>query len=84
MRVIKKKEDQLASARRHDGPRSTVPPKKRNRGQICPRARARREPYGGTSLIRNNPHLEDHHRALGIFLLKGPRGALFLLRELLL
>ena len=32
----------------------------------------------GTSLIRNSAPSQDHHRALGISLLKGPRRALFL------
>ena len=31
-------------------------------------------PYRGTSLIRNNPPPSDHHRALGLVLLWGPRG----------
>ena len=31
--------------------------------------------YRGTSLIRNSPPPQDDHRALGIVLLKGPRGA---------
>jgi len=38
----------------------------------------------GTSLIRNSPPPQDHHRALGIFLLQGPRGALFLMNEVTL
>jgi len=37
--------------------------------------------YRDTSLIRNCPPPQDHHRALGIILLKGPRGALFLMSE---
>ena len=37
--------------------------------------------YRGTSLIRNRLPPKDHLRALGIFLLKGPTGALFLLSE---
>jgi len=37
--------------------------------------------YRGTSLIRNSPHPQGHHRALGIVLLYGPRGALFLMSE---
>ena len=32
------------------------------------------EPYRGTSLIRIPPFPWDHHRALGIVLLYGPRG----------
>ena len=35
----------------------------------------------GTSLIRNSPPPQDHHRILGIVLLQGPRGALFLMSE---
>ena len=35
----------------------------------------------GTLLIRNIPPHWDHHRALGIFLPQGPRGALFLISE---
>jgi hypothetical protein len=34
-----------------------------------------------TSLIRNSPTPWGFHRALGIVLLKGPRGALFLMGE---
>ena len=37
--------------------------------------------YRGTSLIRNRPPPYDHHRALGMVLLQGPRGALFLMSE---
>ena len=37
--------------------------------------------YRGASLIRNCPPPPDHHRALGIVLLKGPRGVLFLMSE---
>ena len=37
--------------------------------------------YRGTSLIRNSTPPQDHHRALGIVLLKGPRDALFLMSE---
>ena len=44
-------------------------------------ARCRVVDYRGTSPMRNSPPPEDHHRALGIFLLKGPRGALFLMSE---
>ena len=33
--------------------------------------------YRGTSRIRNSPPSHDHDRALGIFPLQGPRGALF-------
>ena len=32
--------------------------------------------HRGTSLIRNSSPPQDHHRALGIFLVQGPRGAL--------
>ena len=28
--------------------------------------------YRGTSLIRNSPHLKDHHTALGMVLVYGP------------
>ena len=35
--------------------------------------------YRGTSRIRNSPLSHDYHRALGIFPLQGPRGALFLM-----
>ena len=38
-------------------------------------------PYGGTLLIRKCPPPQDHHRALGISLLQGPRGMRFLMRE---
>ena len=38
-------------------------------------------PYRGTSPIRNSPPPPGFHRALGIFLLQGPRGALFLMGE---
>jgi len=37
--------------------------------------------YRGTLLIRNSPPLEDHRRAQIIVILQGPRGALFLIRE---
>ena len=37
--------------------------------------------YRGTSLIRNSPPPEGHHRALGIVLLLGPAGRLFLMSE---
>ena len=37
--------------------------------------------YRGTSLIRNSTPPWGHHRALGIVLLYGPRGALFLMSE---
>ena len=37
--------------------------------------------YRGTSRMRNSPPPWDHHRALGIFLLECPRGALFLMSE---
>jgi hypothetical protein len=37
--------------------------------------------YRGTSLIRNTPPTWGHRRALGIVLLQGPRGALFLMSE---
>ena len=40
-----------------------------------------RFPYRGTSLIRNRPPPQDVHRALGIVLLYGPKGALFLMSE---
>ena len=35
----------------------------------------------GTSLIRNSPAPQDHHKALGTGLLQGPRGRLFLMSE---
>ena len=35
----------------------------------------------GTSLTRNSPLHHDHHRALGIILLQGLRGARFLMSE---
>ena len=41
-------------------------------------------PCRGTSLKRNSPPPWGRHRALGIFLLYGPRGALFLMSEVLL
>ena len=44
----------------------------------CCHARAH---YRGTSLIRNSTPPLDHHRALGIVLLQGARGALFLMSE---
>ena len=37
--------------------------------------------YRGTSLIRNSPPHQVRLRALGIFLLEGPGGALFLMIE---
>ena len=37
--------------------------------------------YRGTSLLRKHPPPQDHGRTLGIFLLKGPRGALFLMSK---
>ena len=38
--------------------------------------------YRGTSLKRNSaPPPQDYHRALGIVLLYGPKGALFLMRK---
>ena len=37
-------------------------------------------PYG-TSLIRNRHPPKDHHRTLSIFLLYGPRKALFRMSE---
>ena len=36
---------------------------------------------GGTSLTRKRTPPYEHHRALGMVLLKGPRGALFLMSE---
>jgi hypothetical protein len=41
-------------------------------------------PDRGTSLIRNSPPSYGRHRALGIFLQKGPEGALFLMIEVTL
>ena len=38
-------------------------------------------PYRGASLIRNCPPPQDHCRSLGIGLMKGPRGLLFLMSE---
>ena len=35
--------------------------------------------YRGTSLIRNNHPPSGFHRALGMVLLRGPRGVLFLM-----
>jgi len=37
--------------------------------------------YKGTSLIRNRPLPDDHHRPLGTVLLQGPRGGRFLMSE---
>ena len=37
--------------------------------------------YGNTSLIGNNLPPWDHHRVLGLVLLQGPRGGLFLMSE---
>ena len=37
--------------------------------------------YRGSSLIRNSSPPKDHHRALGIVLLQGPRETLFLMSE---
>ena len=37
--------------------------------------------YRGISLIRNSPPPEDHHRTLGIVLLKGPMRGVFLMGE---
>ena len=41
----------------------------------------RKHPHRGTSLIKNSPHPQGVHRALGIVLLKGPRGSRFLMSE---
>jgi len=38
-------------------------------------------PYRVTSLIRNSPPPQGHQRALDMVLLKGPRGARFLMSE---
>ena len=38
--------------------------------------------YRGTSLIRNSTPPQDHHRALGIVLLWGPRGRHFLMSKI--
>jgi len=38
--------------------------------------------YRGTSLIRNSAPPQDHHRALGIVLLQGPRRRVFLMSEI--
>ena len=35
-----------------------------------------------TSIIRKRPPSKDHRKALGIVLLKGPGGALFLISEM--
>ena len=43
--------------------------------------RERTRPYRGTSLIRNRPPPREYHRALGIALLKGPKGKRFLVSE---
>ena len=40
--------------------------------------------YRDTSLIRNSPPPWDHHFALSIVLLQGPRGAVFLMSEVLM
>jgi hypothetical protein len=40
--------------------------------------------YRSTSLIRNSAPPQDHHRALGIVLLQGRRGAMFFISEALL
>jgi hypothetical protein len=37
--------------------------------------------YRDTSLIESNLSSEDHHMALGLVLLNGPRGGLFLMSE---
>ena len=37
--------------------------------------------YRGTSLTRNYPPPQGHHRALGIVLLLGPRRRVFLMSE---
>ena len=54
-----------------------VTKKKRGR-QYLPRIAS---PYRGTSLIRNCPPPQDNRRSLGIDLLKGPTGELFLVSE---
>ena len=40
-----------------------------------------RSEYRGASLIRKRPPTRTYPRALGIVLLQGPRGALFLMSE---
>ena len=42
------------------------------------------EGYRGIPLIRISPLPQDHNRALGIFLLDGPRVGRFLMREVTL
>ena len=37
--------------------------------------------YRGTSLIRSSSPPQDHHRSLGIGLLQGPAGEVFLMSE---
>jgi len=41
------------------------------------------QPCWGTSFIRNGTPPQDHHKALGIDLLQGPREALLLMSEVL-
>ena len=48
---------------------------------VLRRARLESALYRVTSPIRNSSPPSDHHRALGIVLLQGPRGALFLMSE---
>ena len=47
----------------------------------CPWSHSERSHYRDTSLIRNSPPPSGHHRALGIVLLQGPRGAQFRLLQ---
>ena len=69
------------SAARHRPHRDQFYENKRTglQSPLCGRGDA--NTYRGTLLIRNSTPPKDHHRALGIVLLQGPRGALFLMSE---
>ena len=54
--------------------------KKKDDGAACGSA----PHYRGTPLIRKHPNPQEHHRAIGIGLMKGPTGRRFLRSELFL
>ena len=50
------------------------------RGAVCPMVKPCQD-HVGTSLIRNSPPPQDHHRALEIAILQGPGSALVFMGE---
>ena len=54
---------------------------KRKVTQEHPGMQTRLGVYRVTSPVRNSQPPQDHHRAIGIVLRQGPRGALFLMIE---